>query len=347
MISSSILKLIEFQDLKLEEAEQIMEQIMNGLVSEPQIAAFLTASRMKNVSAEELTGFLKVMKNKVDRIQYLRSEPILDVCGTGGAPFKTFNASTTSAFILAAGGISVAKHGNRSFYSHCGSADILEAVGFNINMGKKIAEKLLNKHQITFLFAPLYHPAMKHVGSVRKILGIRTIFNILGPLTNPAGVNRQFIGVFDKSLISKFLKVFLKCSYESAFVVHGEIGADEIVTCGKTFVGQLVNETIIMSEITPKDLGLEKSHPNDLQNVAPEEASQKMIHIYQGEKGPITDFVLANAAAGFLTAGRVESLHEGVELARSVIDSGRVLDLLEKTIRDSGGNIDRFNQLLY
>ncbi|MFX0060735.1 MAG: anthranilate phosphoribosyltransferase [Candidatus Hermodarchaeota archaeon] len=346
MISTSILKLIEFQDLTIEEAKNTMEQIMNGEVSEPQIAAFLTASRMKDISAEELTGFLKVMKSKVASVQYLRSEPILDVCGTGGASFKTFNASTTSAFILAAGGVSVAKHGNRSFTSKCGSADILEAIGFNINMDKKTAESLLNKYQITFLFAPLYHPAMKHVAPVRKSLGIRTIFNILGPLTNPAGVNRQFIGVFDKNLIIKFLKVFQRCDYESAFVVHGEIGADELVTCGKTFAGQLVNSNISTFEITPQILGLEKSHPNDLQNLAPEEASQKMVRIYQGEKGPVTDFVLANTAGGFLVSGKVNTLQEGVELSKSVLDSGKALDLLEKTIKETGGDIERFNKLL-
>lgn len=346
MISENLSKIVDFKDLTIKEAQETMELIMEGKVPDPQIAAFLTASRMKEISVEELTGFLQVMKNKVSSINYSRSEPILDVCGTGGAKFKTFNASTTSAFVLAAQGVTVAKHGNRSFTSKCGSADILEAIGFNINLDRDIAENMLNKHQITFLFAPNYHPAMKYVANVRKALGIRTVFNMLGPLTNPVGVKRQFIGVFDENLVLAFLKVFQNCNYESAMAVHGEIGADELVTCGKTIIGRLTNDGITMSEVTPEILGLKKVKPGELRNLPPNEAARKMIQIYQGEKDSFSDFVIANSAAGFLTAEIVDTIQEGVEMASSVLESGKPLDLVETVIKESGGNLELYNELI-
>lgn len=346
MISENISKIVEFKDLTTEEAQQTMELIMDGKVPDSEIAAFLTASRMKEISVDELTGFLQVMKSKVSSIKYTRNEPILDVCGTGGAIFKTFNASTTSAFVLAVAGVSVAKHGNRSFTSQCGSADILEAIGFNINLDRIAAEKMLNKHQFTFLFAPNYHPAMKYVANVRKTLGIRTIFNILGPLTNPVGVKRQLIGVFDENLVSVFLKVFQNCNYKSAVAVHGKIGADELITCGKSVIGQLTSEGISMCEVTPEILGLKKVQPNEIGNLPPNKAAQKMMEIYQGEKGSFTDFVIANSAAGFLTAEIVNTIQEGVDMAKSILESGKPLDLVKTVIKESGGNFELFNEFV-
>ena len=344
MIHSAINKLTEYQNLTSEEAQNIMEQIMTGAVSDPEIASFLTASRMKEVTTEELIGFLRVMKKKVTSITYTRTEPLLDVCGTGGAQFKTFNVSTSTAFVLASAGVSVAKHGNRSSTSKCGSADILEALGFNINVNKEVAESLLNTYQFTFLFAQNFHPAMKYVAPIRKLLGIRTIFNILGPLTNPANVDRQLIGVFNKSLIPTFLSTFKNYNYKSALVVHGEIGADEFMTCGKSFVGQLKDGEITLSEISPKDLGLKNANPNELANIEPQKAAKRLVEVFQGTNDALTDFIALNSAAGFLVAEKVNTLAEGVELAHQTIKSGKPLDLLIKMIIKSGGDIDHFNK---
>lgn len=333
---------VERQNLSTGEANEFMGAIMDGQVPDPIIASFVTALRMKDVSANELTGFLNVMKSKVVPIHYTRSEPVLDLCGTGGAKFKTFNVSTVNSFVLSAGGISVAKHGNRSYSSKSGSAEILEAIGFNIQMSSEQAEKLLNEQQMTFLFAPLYHPAMKYVAPIRKSLGIRTVFNILGPLTNPANVNRQLIGVYDKDLIPKFLDVFEHYNYKSAMIVHGDLGADEILTCGETQVGFL-NGSKKFYKISPQDFGLKKSKPEDIANIEPEKAAKTMVDIFSGKKGPMTDFVLANAAAGFYVSGKASNLKEGVQIANELLESGKVLDQLQICITGSGGNLDKFN----
>lgn len=345
ILHSAINKLIEYQNLTSDEAQLIMENIMTGSVSDPEIASFLTASRMKEATPEELIGFLRVMKTKVTKVNYDRKEPLLDVCGTGGAQFKTFNISTSTAFVLASAGISVAKHGNRSSTSKCGSADVLEALGFNININKEVAEFLLNVYQFTFLFAPNFHPAMKFVAPVRKLLGIRTIFNILGPLTNPANVDRQLIGVFNRSLIPTFLSVFKSNNYKSALVVHGEIGADELMTYGKSFIGQLKDDAITFSEISPKELGLEKANPNELISVEPYEAAKRLIGVLQGKNDALTDCVALNSAAGFVVAEKADTLQEGLELSRQILKSGKGLDLLTKVILKSGGDIDHFNRL--
>lgn len=345
MIQTMLENIVEKQNLTTFEANEVMEAIMNGEVPESVTASFLTALRMKDISSDELTGFLNVMKEKVLSIHYNRSEPILDVCGTGGAKFKTFNVSTAISFVLAAGGVSVAKHGNRSYSSKSGSAEILEAVGFNIMMTPEKAEEMLNKHQMTFLFAPLYHPAMKNVGPIRKALGIRTVFNILGPLTNPANVNRQLIGVYDKSLIPKFIDVFDHYKYNSAMIVHGELGADEILTCGTTHIGFL-NGHKKFYDVSPKDFGLKKSKPHEIANIDPQKAAKTMVEIFNGESGPMTDFVLANASAGFLVSGKVRDLKEGVTYAKELLENGKTLEKLRLCVLESGGNIEQYNSFI-
>ncbi len=345
MIQTMLENVVDKQNLSSIEANEFLEAIMKGEVCESVTASFLTAMRMKDISSEELTGFLNVMKSKVVPIHYTRSEPILDVCGTGGAKFKTFNVSTAISFVLASGGVSVAKHGNRSFSSKCGSADILETLGFNINFTFDQAEELLNKQQMTFLFAPLYHPAMKNVSSIRKALGIRTIFNILGPLTNPANVDRQLLGVYDKNLIQKFLDVFEYYHYKSGMIVHGELGSDEIVTCGKTTIG-LFNGKKSIINVSPKSFGLQKSSPQEIANVEPEKSAKILVDIFNGKKCPVTDFVLANASAGFLISEKVSSLKEGVEYARTLLENGSAMKKLEDCIKGSGGNIDRLRTFI-
>lgn len=345
MFQTMLENVVERQNLTTVEANEAMEAIMNGAIPESVTASFLTALRMKDISSDELTGFLNVMREKVIPIHYNRSEAILDVCGTGGAKFKTFNVSTGISFVLAAGGVSVAKHGNRSYSSKSGSAEILEALGFNIQMTPEKAEHLLNKHQMTFLFAPLYHPAMKNVVPIRKALGIRTVFNILGPLTNPANVNRQLIGVYDKTLISKFTDVFENYNYECAMVVHGSLGADEILTCADTHVGFL-NGTKRFYDISPKDFGLKKSKPEEIANMEPEKSAETLVKAFNGQKGPITDFILANAAAGFLVTEIVKDLKEGVQYANELLDNGKAYQKLRDTVLESGGNIEQCDSFI-
>ena len=334
---------VERQNLSTDEANEFMNAIMKGEIPESVTASFLTALRMKDITSDELTGFLDVMKSKVIPIHYTRSEPIIDVCGTGGAQFKTYNVGTAISFVLSTGGVSVAKHGNRSFSSKCGSADLLETLGFNISMSSEQAEKLLNQEQMTFLFAPLYHPAMKNVSPIRKALGIRTIFNILGPLTNPANVNHQLVGVYDKTLIPKFLDVFEHFNYNAGMVVHGEIGSDEIITCGPTRIGFLNGKKKFFN-VSPKDFGLKKSKPEEIANIEPQQSAKNLLDIFNGEKGPLTDFVLANASAGFLVTGKVTNFLEGVEIARELLDNGKALKKLQQCVIQSGGNIDQFNR---
>lgn len=332
MIKDFISKIVENKNLDFYEAQDLMNEITSGNVTNAQIAAVLVGLRMKRETADEIAGFAKVMKEKSIRINPSIEGNLVDTCGTGGAELKTFNISTISAFVAAGAGISVAKHGNRSFTSVCGSADVLEALGANINLRPEQVEKVIERVGIGFLFAPLFHPSMKYTLEPRKEMGIRTIFNILGPLTNPANAKCQVIGVFSKELVNKMAVALKRLNIKKALVVFGEGGLDELSTLGKTFVAEIDNDKIKNYELNPKDFGFEIAEPEDIAGTTPEKNADIFRRILQGQKGPMRDIVLLNAGASIYVGGKTGNIKEGVELAKESIDSGKALKKLDEFI---------------
>lgn len=332
MIKEVLKKLVERKDLTEEEARGSMQKIMNGEVVESQISAFLIAMRMKGETVEEITGCAKAMREKVVKID-IEGNTILDTCGTGGDGRHTFNISTLSAFVIAGAGVTVAKHGNRSVSSKCGSADLLEGLGVKIDAGVNIVEKCLKEAGIGFLFAPLFHPAMRYAMPTRKALGIRTIFNILGPLTNPCGANCQLLGVFNRDLTDILACVLKALGTKRAFVVHGEDGMDEVTTVTKTRISELTPQGEVKTyTFAPEEIGIRRCHTEDLQAHTIEENIRIAKDVLNGKKGPKRDIVLLNAAFGLVASGKTKDLREGLSLAAQSIDSGSALDKLSKII---------------
>lgn len=328
MIKDAINLLVQGKDLSEEEMTGSMRDIMEGQATDAQIASFLTALRIKGETVLEITGAAKVMREKVKKIK--APEYTVDTCGTGGDMSNTFNISTTSAFIVAACGVPVAKHGNRSVSSRSGSADVLEALGVKIDLEPEKVEKCLEATGFGFMFAPLFHPAMKYAIGARKEMGIRTIFNILGPLTNPAGAKRQVIGVFSDALTEPLAEVLANLGAKHAFIVHGEDGLDEITNTDKTKISELKNKGIDTYFITPEDLGFDRAKKQDLLGGAAEENAKITVDILKGKKGPKRDIVIMNAAAALLTGDRAKSFTDAVEKASEAIDSGAALKKLEE-----------------
>ena len=330
MIKEAILKVYKHQDLTYDEAYQTMDEIMSGEASEVQMSAYLTAMSMKGETIEEITASAKAMRDHCVRL--LNDEEVLEIVGTGGDGSNTFNISTTSSIVISAAGVSVAKHGNRSASSKCGAADVLEELGVNIHITPEKSLQCLNEINLCFLFAQNYHLSMKYVAGVRKELSIRTIFNILGPLTNPAGASMQVLGVYEKDLIEPLTEVLNNLGVKSAMVVYGLDVMDEISTSAKTAVCEIKNGKTMSYEISPEYFDMEFSSKDDLVGGDAKENAKITLSILNGEKGPRRDAVLLNSAAGLYVAGKVNSLREGVKLAEEIIDSGKALKQLEKFI---------------
>lgn len=328
MIKEAIKLVVEKNDLSEEQMTGAMRDIMEGNATDAQIGAFLTALRMKGETVEEITGAAKVMREKVASIK--APEYTVDTCGTGGDMSYTFNISTTAALVVAACGVPVAKHGNRSVSSSCGSADVLEALGIKIDLEPQKVEKCLKQTGFGFMFAPLFHPAMKFAIGPRKEMGIRTIFNILGPLTNPAGAERQVLGVFSDKLTEPIARVLGNLGVKHAFVVHGEDGLDEITNTDRTKVTELKNGNIDTYFIAPEDFDFKKAVKDDLAGGDAAENAKITIDILEGKKGPKRDIVLMNAAAALVTGDKAKDFNEGVILASKVIDSGSARKKLEE-----------------
>jgi anthranilate phosphoribosyltransferase len=290
---------------------------------------------MKGETSQEVTGFARSMRAKAVHIRIKEGEGVVDTCGTGGDGCGTFNISTAVAFVAAGGGLTVAKHGNRSVSSQSGSADVLEALGVNLALPPAKAEASLQENGLAFLFAPSFHPAMKHALSPRREIGIRTAFNLLGPLTNPAGATIHLLGLYREDLTQMVAEVLRNLGSRAAFVVHGADHSDEISITGKTTVCQLRDGAIANYQVEPEEVGLKRASLEAIQGGTPEENAQILRRIFRGEAGPTRDVVLLNGAAVFMAAGKVSSLREGVQMARESIDSGQAMKKLEALIQFS------------
>ena len=330
MIKEAIDILVSGKSLTTEQAAGVMKEIMDGEATPAQFGSFVTALRLKGETVEEVAGMARVMREKSVPVSV--SGPLVDTCGTGGDASKTFNISTTAAFVVAGAGLKVAKHGNRGMSSGCGSADVLDALGVKIELGAPEVEKCLEDIGIGFMFAPIFHPAMKYAAPSRREIGIRTVFNILGPMTNPAGAQSQLLGVFEESLAMKMAQVLCLLGCQHALVVHGEDGLDEITLGGKTTVCELKGEEISRYYIDPEDFGFSRTGLSSLRGGPPQENADILRRVLRGEKGPYYDIVLVNAAAALVAGDMAKDLEKGVRLASEAIDSGRALEKLEGLI---------------
>lgn len=330
MIKEAILKVVNGNDLNAKEAYGAMDEIMSGEASEVQMSAYLTALSMKGETIEEITASTKAMRAHC--VKLLNDEEVLEIVGTGGDGSNTFNISTTSSIVISAAGVPVAKHGNRSASSKCGAADVLEALGVNIYIEPEKSLKILKEINLCFLFAQNYHLAMKFVAGVRKELSIKTIFNILGPLTNPAGATMQVLGVYDESLVKPLCEVLKNVGVKSALSVYGQDGLDEISVSDKTSVCELRDGRLKCYEIAPEDFGMGRCSKEDLVGGNPRENAEITLSILNGQKGPKRNAVVLNSAAALYVAGKADSIEDGVRLASEIIDSGRAKKQLEKFI---------------
>jgi len=332
MLKSAISKLVEGKNLTEEEIMGAMKCIMDGEATDAQIGSFMTALRIKGETIEEITGCAKVMREKADGI-VPEVDYFIDTCGTGGDCSNTFNISTAAAFVAAAGGVPVAKHGNRSVSSGSGSADVLESLGVNIKLSPVQVKECIEEVGIGFLFAPVFHKSMKHAAGPRKELGIRTIFNILGPLTNPAKAKGQVLGVFDGRMTEPVARVLVNLGIEKALVIHGNDGLDEITTTTETMVSEIKDREIVSYRISPEKFGMKAAAGSDISGGSPEENAEIIMSIFRGEKGPRRDIVVMNSAAALYVGKAAQSLEEGVKRAENIIDSGLATAKLESLVR--------------
>lgn len=331
MIKEAIVKIVDKQDLTYEEAYTVMNEIMSGETSPTQNAAFLAALSTKSTKAEtidEIAGCAAAMREHALKVEH--NLDVLEIVGTGGDGAHSFNISTTSAMVIAAGGVNVAKHGNRAASSKSGAADCLEALGININLEPEKCTELLNQIGICFLFAQKYHTSMKYVGAIRKELGIRTVFNILGPLTNPASPSRMLLGVYSEALVEPLARVLNSLGVKRALVVYGTDKMDEISASSPTFVCELNSGEYKSYAIKPEDFGLTSCKKEELVGGTPEENAQITLAILKGEKGPKRNAVLLNAGAALYIGGKADSIADGIKLAAELIDSGKALAKLEE-----------------
>jgi anthranilate phosphoribosyltransferase len=329
-IQEAISRVVSGENLSGAEAEAVMNSIMEGEATPAQIAGLLVGLRMKGETPEEVTAFARVMRRKATKIE-TRRENLVDTCGTGGDGTHTFNISTAAAFVVAGAEVPVAKHGNRSVSSRCGSADVLKEMGVNIEAPVETVARCIDEIGIGFLYAPMLHKAMKHAIGPRRELGIRTVFNILGPLTNPAGATSQVLGVFSPHLTVLMAQTLANLGSRRAFVVHGD-GMDEISLCGKTVVAE-VNEGRIQSYlISPEDFGMQRTGMDEFVVSSPRESAEMILGVLRGERGPRRDIVLLNAAAGIMAGGKAESFNEAISFAEEAIDSGRALEKLTRLV---------------
>jgi anthranilate phosphoribosyltransferase len=334
--------LVEGRDLSRGEAEEAMQTIMSGDATQAQIGAFLTALRMKGETIEEISACAKIMREFAERINPKVSGTLVDTCGTGGDKVKTFNISTISALVVAGAGIPIAKHGNRSVTSKAGSADVLEALGVKIDLAPKDVERCIEKTGIGFMFAPVFHKTMKYAIGPRKEMGIRTVFNVLGPLTNPASAKAQVLGVFDAALTEKMANVLKNLGAEKALVVHGLEGLDEISTMGQTKISELNDSEVRTYKIEPEDFGFKRAQITELSGGDAKYNARIVVDLLKNwEKGAKRDIVVLNAAAGIYVGGKAASIREGIELANESIDSGKAYEKLVALVRESGGDLSK------
>ena len=345
MIKNAIAKVVEGEDLTQAEMEEAMEEIMSGGATPAQIGSFITALRMKGESVDEIVGAARIMRAKsikvnlnnhqvnIDRDEInIEEETILDTCGTGGDGTNTFNVSTATAFVAAGAGVRVAKHGNRAVSSQCGSADVLESLGVNLDIDHSDVERCIHEIGIGFLYAPLFHGAMKYAAAPRREIGLRTIFNLLGPLTNPAGATVQILGVYDPDLTEKMAHVLGRLGTKEAFVVCGKGTFDEISICGPTRISHLKKKAVDTYDITPEEYGFKKADPEEIRGGNAEENALIIHDILDGEKGPKRDIILLNAASAFVVAGLDGDFKEGIQRAGDSIDSGQAREKLNKLV---------------
>lgn len=331
MIREAIKKIVDKQELSYDEAYTVMSEIMDGMTTQTQNAAFLAALSTKSTKAEtidEIFGCAAAMRDRATPVEH--PYDALEIVGTGGDRSGSFNISTTASIVLAAGGVKVAKHGNRAATSGSGAADCLEALGINIEQSPDDCVRLLERVGICFIFAQKYHTSMKYVGAIRRELGIRTVFNILGPLTNPAKPTYQLLGVYDESLVEPLAKVLDRLGVKRALVVYNREGLDELATCGDNVVCELKGGFCRTTVLSPEELGLTRCQKSDLSGGTPAENAEITRAVLRGESGPRRDTVLLNAGAGFYIAGRAASIADGIALAAEIIDSGRAAAKLEQ-----------------
>jgi len=345
MIKETIEKVVKGNDLTEKEMEGTMDEILNGKATPAQIGSFITALRIKGETVDEITGAAKAMKAKANKIQLnnhlvnidrdeinVEDETILDTCGTGGDGTNTFNVSTATAFVAAGAGVKVAKHGNRAVSSLCGSADVLTNLGVKLDINHSSVESCIREVGIGFLYAPLFHGAMKYAAGPRQEIGLRTIFNLLGPLTNPAGATAQILGVYSPDLTEKMANVLGRLGTREAFVVCGEGTFDEISICGPTRISHLKDGSVSTFNITPEEYGFKRATPEAIKGGNSRENARIIRAILDGEKGAKRDMVLLNAAAAFMAAGLDGSFKEGIERAKDSIDSGRAREKLDSLV---------------
>ena len=332
MIREAINTLVSGKSLGFDEAAGVMEEMMSGEATPAQIAAFVTALRIKGETVDEIAGLASVMRAKA--IPVVVTPPVIDTCGTGGDNCSSINVSTAAAFVAAGAGLKVAKHGNRAMTSHCGSADVLEALGVKIDLGAEAVAECLETVGIGFMFAPIFHPAMKHAAAPRREIGIRTIFNILGPLTNPARAGSQVIGVPSEELAGKIASVLHRLGTRHSLVVHGLDGMDEISISGKSLVWEVSEQKVSPPyEVSPQHFGFNEACLDDIKGGTPEENTKILCRILDGEKGPCRDVVVMNAAAAIVAGNRASDLKDGAHLAEEAIDSGQAREKLEGLVK--------------
>ena len=332
MIKEAVYQLINGNDLTYEQAREVMEEMMTGTATQAQMGGFLTALRMQGETIDEITAFATVMREKGIKIEPERE--VIDIVGTGGDEVGTFNISTTSAFVVAAGGVPVAKHGNRSVSSKSGAADVLERLGANLDLTPEQNEKVLNACDVCFLFAQKYHSSMKYAAPVRKELGVRTVFNILGPLSNPAAATMQLLGVYDKKLAKPLAQVLSNLGVTRGVAVCGEDGLDEITLTGETDVHEIRLGEITSYNITPEQFGLRRCALQELIGGTPEENAQIARDILTGkEKGPKRDIVVMNAGMSLYLGKDGISLEEGIQMAQEILDSGKAYEKLQEFVK--------------
>lgn len=317
------------------QAREAMATIMSGNASEAQIGAFLAALRMKGETGEEIAGFAETMRQFTVKVE-CASTGVIDTCGTGGDKKGTFNVSTTVALVVAGAGVPVAKHGNHGISSSCGSADVLRALGVHLELPPQAVAVAIDNVGVGFLYAPVFHPAMRHAGKPRRELGVRTVFNVLGPLTNPAGAEYQLLGVYEQALTGKLAEVLLRLGVRRAMVVHGLDGLDELSLSGPSQVSEVVDGAVRTYRLDPADYGLHYAGISELQGGTPQDNAALLTAILQGRRGPCRDIVLLNAAAALTVAEKAENIAEGLVLAGRSIDSGAALAGLEGLVALSG-----------
>ena len=345
MIKEFISKVVRGNDLAEIEMEKAMDEIMSGTATPAQIGSFITALRLKGETVDEIAGAARAMRAKatkicgnnhivnIDRDEInIEDETILDIVGTGGDGTRTFNVSTTTAFVAAGGGIKVAKHGNRAVSSICGSADVIENLGVDLDLTSTDVERCINEVGIGFLYAPIFHGAMKYAAGPRREIGIRSIFNLLGPVTNPAGASVQVLGVYELSLTDKMAHVLKRLGTKEAFVVCGEGTFDEISICGPTRVSHLKDDSVHTFQMTPEAYGFKRAALEEIVGGDAKENARIIRNILDGEKGPKREMVLLNASAAFMAAGLCDNFRDGIEIAMDSIDSGNACKKLDKMI---------------